>query len=318
MQNFELNFMQSKMIFTQGDFMVEIYLLEQFVALAKYETLAAAAENLHLSQSALSRSMQKLEEIFGVKLFVRKKNRIALNDTGKFAAEYAEKILLENENLVEDVRDFDRKNRTISIGSCAPIPMNKLIWLLTEIFPSVAISSEMNSDEYLLRGLKKDLFQLIILHEKPIDEDLFIKNFGSEKLYLVLPPNHKFADKKGIFLEELNGEKILLYSKIGFWYELCKKKAPSAKFLMQTERETFTEIANSMAFPSFTTDIFLRNGIVQKNCVYKPILDSEANATYYCTCKKNKQEFFRKLFEKIGDLKFFREIKLQKFLYKSL
>lgn len=78
--------------------------------------------------------------------------------------------------------------------------MNKLIWLLRENFPDVAIFSEMNGDEYLLRGLKKDLFQLIVLHEKPADEDLVIKKFGSEKLYLVLPPNHKFADKKGIFL----------------------------------------------------------------------------------------------------------------------
>ena len=63
--------------------------------------------------------------------------------------------------------------------------MNKLIWLLTEIFPSVAISSEMNSDEYLMRGLKKDLFQLIILHEKPIDENLFAKKKSAVKNFIL-------------------------------------------------------------------------------------------------------------------------------------
>ena len=42
--------------------MIEIYLLEQLAAVAKYGTLLKASEELHLSQPALSRSMKKLEE----------------------------------------------------------------------------------------------------------------------------------------------------------------------------------------------------------------------------------------------------------------
>ena len=46
--------------------MIEIYLLEQLVAFETYGTLSAAAEYLHISQPALSHSMQKLEELMGV------------------------------------------------------------------------------------------------------------------------------------------------------------------------------------------------------------------------------------------------------------
>lgn len=53
--------------------MIEIYLLEQLAAVAKYGTLSAAAEHLHLAQPSLSRSMQKLEDLLGVTLFERKK-----------------------------------------------------------------------------------------------------------------------------------------------------------------------------------------------------------------------------------------------------
>ena len=284
--------------------MIEIYLCEKLAAVAKYGTLSKAAENLHISQSGLSRSMQKLEDVFGVPLFVHMKNKISLNETGKFAAEYAERILQQNKDFVDAVRTFDRKNRTISIGSCAPVPMNELIWLLTETFPDASITSEMNSEDYLLRGLKEDTFQLAIFHEKPLDEEIVSKKFGGEKLFLALPLNHPLTKFDGIYLEQLNGQSILLYSKIGFWYELCKKKAPYAKLLLQTEREIFTEIANSMAFPSFTTDFFLRNGYVHENCVYKPILDTETDVTYYCACKKTKRKNFRSLFQKMNAVDF--------------
>lgn len=72
---------------------MEMFLLEQFVAFAKNGTLTKAAEELHISQPALSRSMKKIEEELGVSLFERHGNRIELNETGKVAAEYAQRVL---------------------------------------------------------------------------------------------------------------------------------------------------------------------------------------------------------------------------------
>lgn len=62
--------------------MIEIYLLEQLCAFAEYKTLSKAAESLHISQAALSRSMKKIEEDLGVSLFSRENARISLNETG--------------------------------------------------------------------------------------------------------------------------------------------------------------------------------------------------------------------------------------------
>lgn len=53
--------------------MIEIQLFEQLVAFADCKTLSAASERLHISQSSLSRAMQRLEEEMGVRLFDRKK-----------------------------------------------------------------------------------------------------------------------------------------------------------------------------------------------------------------------------------------------------
>ena len=58
--------------------MIEIYLLEHLDAFARLGTLSAASEELHISQPALTRSMQKLEQELGVTLFVREKNRMMI------------------------------------------------------------------------------------------------------------------------------------------------------------------------------------------------------------------------------------------------
>lgn len=71
--------------------MVEFYQLEQLLRVADCGTLSGAAEQLHLSQPALSRSMQRLENDIGVPLFIRYKNKIELNENGQLAVEYAEK-----------------------------------------------------------------------------------------------------------------------------------------------------------------------------------------------------------------------------------
>lgn len=276
--------------------MIETYLLKYFAEMEKCKTFSKAAENLYLSPSALSRSMQKLEQIVGVELFTHKKNSIALNDNGKFFAKYVSEILTQIENSVEQVRNFDRKNRTISVGCCAPVPMNEIIFLLNQHFSDVPISSELNTDDYLLNSLREDFFNLVVLHKIPNDEDLFFTKCCSEKLFLAVPKNHPFAEKEGIYLEELNGKKILLYSKIGFWYDLCKEKAPQARFLLQCDRSIFQDLIDSAVFLSFSSDIFLEKGYANPNCVYKPVLDAEADVTYYCVCKFSQKNRFENLF----------------------
>ena len=102
--------------------MLELYQLIQLTAIAECGTLSGAAEQLHLSQPALSRSMQKLEDTLQVTLFDRQKNKIHLNRAGELAVAQARRVIQQADDMVEQVRAFDRSQRTVSIGSCAPAP----------------------------------------------------------------------------------------------------------------------------------------------------------------------------------------------------
>ena len=65
--------------------MLNLLELAQFVAFAECGTLSKAAEQLHISQPTLTRTMRHVEDAFGVPLFHRSKNHLALNQTGEIA-----------------------------------------------------------------------------------------------------------------------------------------------------------------------------------------------------------------------------------------
>lgn len=79
--------------------MPELNQLHQLVTIANVGTISKAAEIIHLSQPALTRSMQRLESEWNVTLFDRQKNKVALNKTGELAVQYARRILDDVENM---------------------------------------------------------------------------------------------------------------------------------------------------------------------------------------------------------------------------
>lgn len=279
--------------------MIDINLWKELTVFEKCGTLSKAAEELFISQPALSRSMNRLEEEIGVIIFNRSKNKITLNDNGKLAAGYAREIIRYEENAISAIRAFDKKKSTISIGSCAPIPLSELTEAVSILYDGFTISSKIDDREKLLDGLKSDTYDICIFNNEIEDEKLISFKTCSEKLYLSIDKNHPLAKKDGIYLSELNNQDILLYSEIGFWYDLVKDKAPNANFLIQHDNNTFNTLLNTTSFPSFATNksirIYGRNQSDFK--VLIPVLDKEATANYYSVILKENYKKFAKLFE---------------------
>lgn len=290
--------------------MIDINLWQELSLFEKYGTLSKVSEELFISQPALSRSMKKLEKEIGVTMFTRTKNKIELNDNGKLAVKYANEIIRYEQNAIEAIRAFDKKNSTISIGACAPIPLSELTEAVSILYKDFTISSKIDNDENLLNGLKSSIYDICIFNKKIEDENLISFKTCSEKLYLNVDKNHSLAKKKSIYLSELNNQNILLYSEIGFWYKLVKDKAPDANFLVQYDNNTFNTLLNTTSFPSFVTNkslnIYKRN---PNDCkVVIPILDKEATVDYYAVFFKEYYKKFAKLFNCIKDRENLRNI----------
>ena len=277
--------------------MIETYLLENLTTFARLGTLSAAAEALHVSQPALTRSMQKLEDLLEVPLFDRQKNRIILNEYGRLTADHAQRILDEEDEMVRLVRSLYRSHRTIALGSCAPMPTYQIQSLLTQLYSDMTISSEIQDDETLLKGLLNDTYQLAIFHEEPTQDELYYQACGEEHLHVSLPAHHPLAGQESLTLADLDGISILQQSTVGFWYKICHSKMPNAHFLMQPEFDTFMEIVQSSSLPTFSTDLSLQRNPERKDLrVNIPLTDPEVNVTFYLACKKKDRGRFRRLY----------------------
>lgn len=276
--------------------MIELYELRQFVTFAETGTLSQAAEVLHLSQPALSRNMKKLEEDLGIVLFERSKNKLALNENGKYVLGLAKKLLDDIDTFGVKARDFDRKNRTISLGICAPAPVWTLAPLIANTYPHMSLQTETDTESNLLLNLKKDVYQLIVTHEALSSEEFFSKECGKERLMFALPKGHRYAKRKSLTFAEMDGENMLLMPDIGFW-AFVKDKMPHSRFLTQSDRFSFNELVQASSLPSFVTDLSEKFRITPPGRIYVPISDAEATVTYYLTCKKEQKKNFTALFQ---------------------
>lgn len=261
--------------------MFELYQLEQLLIVAECGTLSGAAERLHLSQPALSRSMQRLEREIGVPLFLRHKNKIELNENGQLALEYARKIMDQAHDMINGIRDYDRKRHTISIGSCAPAPLWDLLPALSDQYPDMTVASDIRQSETLVQGLQNGTYHMIVLPYRTEIAGTDCRRCGEEHLFFSLPPAHPLSGSSTLRFRDLNGETMLLQSRLGFWEHVTDEKMPDTHFLVQEETFAFDELVKASALPSFTSDLVVQRGGEVSNRVRIPISDEEANVTYY-------------------------------------
>ncbi len=209
---------------------------------------------------------------------------------------YCIRILEQTRDMLSLVRAFDRACHTFSIGACAPVPMVSMVQYATRLYPDMTITSELKDIKLLETGLRDGTYQLIILPYKPEDEDICYRECGTESLLFTLPLNHPFAGSPGLYMKDMDGENMLLYSNIGFWHELHTHKMPHSRFLVQNERFAFEELVQSSVLPSFTSDYIIQLAGIPKDRVAVPILDPEASVTYYAVCLKENKKNLHHLF----------------------
>ncbi|MGI6205320.1 MAG: LysR family transcriptional regulator [Anaerovoracaceae bacterium] len=287
--------------------------MEYFKAFAEYGTLTKVADEFSISQPTITRAMKKAEEVFGIPLFDRTKNSIHLNDNGRMAAGEIAILLKQTDEMIARVQAYDRANRTISIGSAAAIQLPDLVGRLSRAFPEKAISTELKLPGELVQGLASRIYQMIILPFDPDNEpekydqadpgrknkiDYKVRKIGEEHLMFMLPDDHPLAGRSTLSLKDMNGENMLLFSEIGFWGDIVRRKMPDSRFLVQNERYSFTELIENSVLPCFTTDLALReySGKITENRTCIPITDEEVNVSYYLVCRWEDRRLYSAVF----------------------
>ena len=268
--------------------MLELQHLEYLVTIEEKGTLSAAAEALHVSQPALTRAMQRLEANLGQSLFLRRKNRVELNEAGRLAVECARLVLEAAGDMERRMDAYRQSQMTIAVGACGPGPLWVLTAALTTLCPGMKLTSEVAPGEALLRGLEKDAYQFIVL-DAPVERPgVLCRGYVTERLMLSVPPAHPLAGKSEVAIGELNGLTMLLYGDLGVWQRLHDTRMRGVNFIVQESREAFEQLVRASDLPCFATNLSRRFTPAARERALIPIRDDEAAIRFYL-CAREKQ-----------------------------
>jgi DNA-binding transcriptional LysR family regulator len=181
--------------------------LRYFVAAARSEHMARAAEQLDLSQPALSRSIQKLEEELGLPLFDRVGRGVRLNDAGKILLRRVDRANAEFEDALRELKDFGA-TKSVSLGYLSTFGV-RLIPELVKGFSALEPELQFNLFEAPSPLLTKQLLNGevdLCVSTELYDPALEWRPLFKEELFALVPVEHPLAARKSIELIELADE----------------------------------------------------------------------------------------------------------------
>ena len=194
--------------------MINLNQLRAFYQVAKCQNVSVAAKHLFVSQPAVTAQIKLFEDTCGLKLFKKKGRSLHLTDEGKMLYSYARKIF-EYEKKIEDAVEQmkELKKGSLKLGSARTYARYFMPFLLTgfrDAYPQIKIHFAEGSSREMINSLIDLKNEVVIIAKADDNPDIAFIPFSREELVLILPPNHRLANKGSISFEQLSEEPIIM------------------------------------------------------------------------------------------------------------
>jgi len=188
--------------------------LQHAALLAETRHFARAAERAHLTQSALSRSIQALETELDLRLFDRSQGGVALTAPGRQLLERARPLLRSAANLAHDMRML----RDAEIGELAagagPFPAATLLpqalARLRETHPGLSVTLHIDHSIALCASLEAERIELFVADTRStrLPEDFVVRPLATQHGSLFCRASHPKARRRRLAMSDLKGERF--------------------------------------------------------------------------------------------------------------
>lgn len=194
---------------------MDFHHLKYFVEVADKKSFSKAARSLHISQSAISRTIKALEEELGVILFLRNAKAVDLTDGGTIFLTHAKRVVFMFENLKTDFEnEFKLEQGSIHIGlppiTDAPI-FAQLLGGFKKEYPQIDLELFEYGSKKVEISVQEGLIDIGIICTEPQSNDFDSFFLTNDPLHVILPKNHPLATQKEITLQQLATESFVLY-----------------------------------------------------------------------------------------------------------
>ncbi len=198
---------------------MHIETLKVFCDLVDLESFSLAAERNFITQSAVSQQIRTLEEKFKRRLLERVRGRrdVKLTPAGEVFYRESKKVLAAYNDLQEELRGVVGKiGGTVKVATVYSVGLHELPAKVREFmtrYPSAKIDLEYSRTTRVVRDVLSGTVELGVLAFPEPRRGLKIAEMPNNRLVLIAPPDHKFASRKRVKINELNGQDFVLFER---------------------------------------------------------------------------------------------------------
>ncbi|HBX23203.1 MAG TPA: hypothetical protein DEF34_06195 [Desulfotomaculum sp.] len=191
--------------------------LKVFSTVANLKSFTRAAEELYMTQPAISKNIKQIEEFYGVVLFRRIGNHIELTEAGNKLLQFANDIL----KLADEAKEALNEGKlqaeekiVLSVGSTVgvyilPLVLKKFI----KKYPKVQFTIEISNAQKILDQFVEGSIDMGIIGALVHKTSLNYQPFISEELKLIVANNHPWSELNQILVSDLKGQSFFLREK---------------------------------------------------------------------------------------------------------
>ncbi len=206
---------------------MKISQLRYFMTVCRYNNITKAAEELYVSQPAISSSIKDLETEFGVKLFYRQNNKLLLTDEGEYFLDKVTDILGAVDILSTQMKDLGNNLNHIKIG--VPSMVGTFLFpamfrAYKEKYPETEVEMQESGSLQVAKSVENNTLDLgiAIIDEMP-SEKFNTLHICDTQLCFCVGAGHRLAKKESIDFTDLKDEKIILFKSDSYQHIYVKK-----------------------------------------------------------------------------------------------
>lgn len=287
--------------------MTSVRQLRYFVEIAEQGSFTAAADRLHVAQSALSRQIKELEEHLGTLLFERTARQPRLTLSGQAFLGRARSLLVDlamAERLVQEVGKGMRGS--VRMNHSSTVPLAGLLLKRLSVYlgnnPGVTIDIAQQFSEGQLEDIAEHRLEIGLLRLPVLRQhaEVEVHTLFREPLLLAVSAQHSLAGEIGVSLNQLREERFISLphpQRGGLSYlsaSLCMEADFFPKAAQVTSRKT-TQLQLIAANFGIAILPQCMRAIAPSSVHFVPLTDKNCNSTVVLACRRDAEEVVQQL-----------------------
>ncbi|MGR6765288.1 LysR family transcriptional regulator [Paenibacillus sp. T2-29] len=186
---------------------MELLQLQYFLTVARLEHVTEAARSLHVTQSSLSKTIQRLEEDLGVPLFDRTGRKLRLNEFGSRFLYRAERALFELEQGKQELSDLSSpEHGTLELAVTTASTLPGILREFRRKRPYIQFHVQMLTTQEMVTLLHRGEVDFCLSSPPVEGDDIECKIVCIDPILVAVPKGHRLADRNSVSLTELREE----------------------------------------------------------------------------------------------------------------